>query len=152
MEVTVNFKKSDLFYDVMNETHLVAREKSSKGASSKESYVTQATEESPDSDKLVMSLRNALASLQSGLSFFLRHIDIDSGNDEVIIVFEVSPRFNAGYVPVIKNLLYSYLVNTVLCEWFVIMDGQRSAAYATKANAAMGDLLNSFSKLPPRRP
>lgn len=152
MEATFSLRKSELMFDAMNETHLAAKDRVSHGMASKEAYAVQASEDSPDSSKLLSSMKQAIFSFQSAFSSLSRNPRIVYDNDDIVMTVNVSPRFDTGYVPVIESLFHGYVVSMMLYDWFVITDAQRAAAYMAHAQKNLSESLAAFVKNPPRRP
>lgn len=161
----MTFKKSEILYDVMNETHIKAQGKFARGDKSIVAYVLQASDDDSDINKLVRSLQNAMSSLKTHLSHVLvtdgdessaDNILMENGTeqDDIILKLNVSSRFNKAYTSTIINNAHRYIVNTCIADWFVARDSENANAkdYFALASNAINDVQASFVKLPPARP
>ncbi len=159
MNILINLSKSELMYDVMNDTHLVGQAKASQGATPEASYNLQADEAAHES-KLLRSMQLAIEAIKQGISQFLNDVTATSANnilmttaeDLITITLNVSPRFNRALLPTMTGLAHRYVVNTMLFDWFVANEPTMAPKYGEIAKECMAGIQKSFIKLPPTRP
>lgn len=158
MDITINLKKSELIFDVMNETYIVAHAQFARDGKSREAYSVQATED--EKNKLLRSMQGGFASLKAHLAYYLKANDettadnilMSDDQDEIILTLTVSERFNKAYTQTIAENVHKYICNKMLFDWFAAVQPERAAAYNEISKMCLIEIDASFVKVAPVRP
>jgi hypothetical protein len=160
MDIEINLHKSEMMYDVQNDTHIISQAKAGQGATPEAAYGLQADGEESHASKLLRSMQTAIESAKHRILHFLKdtadveanNIIMDSDTDLITITLSVSDRFNKAFVPTIAGMMHRYVVNMMLFDWFNSSEQSLAEKYRVIAEEAAIGMQRSFTKLPPTKP
>lgn len=163
-EIKLILIKSEIIYDVMNECHIVSKNRST-GQNAEQVYNIQAdTSEDSHKNKLLRSLAENVQELKTNLYSFLsagtssaqqvNNIqDTESGDDSnYVITLNVSKRFNDAYNQSLVELCHKWLKQRMLYDWYEAAKPDEAKRYFDLAQLTMVAIRNSFYLMPPTRP
>lgn len=161
MNITLKLYKSELMYDLQNDTHIIAQGRFNQGEAAKASYGLQADNDA-DRAKVIRTMQLAANEVKNIISSFLQNsssttsnnaqLNIADDDDAIVYVLEVSSRFNQSFTEALTTHCHRYIVNRMLCDWFVATKPELAKNYADFAELAKKDIQSSFIKLPPVAP
>ena len=160
MDIQVKLYKSEIMYDVQNDTHIISQAKAGQGATPEAAYGLQADGEESSASKLLRSMQTAIEFVKQRISHFLKetsnteadNIGMTTDTDMITIELSVSDRFNKAFVPTITGLMHKFVVNTMLFDWFNASEPTLAEKYHAIADESIVGMQRSFVKLPPVKP
>ena len=161
MELKIKLLKSEIMYDVMNETHIAGKSRFN-GENNEFVYNMQAAEDDSHTNKLLRSMETNLEELKTQLSYFLKNgTDVASDNiqsaikdddDAFELILEVTERFNKAYTQTISLLAHKFIVNKMIFEWYNTTKPDEAKTFFELAGENLKQIRASFFKMPPIRP
>lgn len=73
----------------------------------------------------------------------------DGTND---IILKVSDRFNDGYTKSLARLCSRFIEDSMIADWYAILDDKKSAYFAALAEKDMASIMQAFTKTAPQAP
>lgn len=161
MELKIKLLKSEIMYDVMNETHIAGKSRFN-GENNEFVYNMQAAEDDSHINKLLRSMETNLEELKTQLSYFLKNgtsvasdniqSTIKDDDDAFELILEVTERFNKAYTQTISLLAHKFIVNKMIFEWYNTTKPDEAKTFFELAGENLKQIRASFFKMPPQRP
>lgn len=161
MELKIGLLKSEIMYDVMNETHIAGKSRFN-GENNEQIYNMQAAEDDSHTNKLLRSMETNLEELKTQLSYFLKNgtsvvsdniqSSIKDDDDAFELILDVTTRFNKAYTQTISSLSHKFIVNKMTFEWYNTTKPDEAKVFYDLAMTNLKQIKASFFKMPPTRP
>ena len=138
-EIQITLQVGELMYDVMNKAYLTGESRRAAGADYK---LVSAMQASGDEDNLYQLRRSLIGAIGLVKSRLGEYIDEDSSmsddlisdevenNGSVTLKFSLPNNFNTSAVKAIAEGIHSFIVDSVLSDWFAIVNPQEVKYYA----------------------
>ena len=161
MNIRLTLYKSLIIESVKNETfHRGQFDKAADQKAAVAAFHEQAGDETYHERILQRSLTTNLSSLKTLLSDYLtasgelagHNITEETNNDQIILILNVSERFNTSYTDALAKLAAEYVANAMLMDWWRPVNGKQSELYATFLQKNTADIQRCFSKTAPKVP
>lgn len=161
MELKIKLLKSEIMYDVMNETHIAGKSRFN-GENNEFVYNMQAAEDDSHTNKLLRSMETNVEELKTQLSYFLKsgtdvaanniQSEIKDDDDAFELILDVTTRFNKAYTPTISLLSHKFIVNKMIFEWYNTTKPDEAKTFFELSKENLKQIKASFFKMPPIRP
>lgn len=165
--LSIKLYKSELLYDVYNETNTSGNAKFN-GENSQFIYHMKASGNQGTVDKLLRSMYKSVETLKTFMQPYLLPpknnlgentiensnilSDVSSDDDYVQIQFFVSKRLNNSMLESISQLSHRFVYLDMVVDWFRSTKPDEMNGYLSEMNTISGSLRACFFKVPPTRP
>lgn len=156
--VTVTIKASWLLYDIKNETYLRGRTIQNKD-NHKEVASMYASEDEENLEKILRSIKKALAEVKSELSEYLDEdgTEVDNSHldwtQNLVLNLKMPSNFNEAATAGIGEAVHDYLKNSAVAEWYLVTNKADAEDYFALAQKSMSSIQQAVSKRSrPNRP
>lgn len=150
-ELTITLIKSELIYEVQNKTYLTGKSRET-GENFEQVANMQMNDDEEHQNQILRSLGDAYRELKTKLSTYLAGAgarstnlqDSEVGNYELLL--NMPGNFNQAVADGISVACHKYMVNTAICDWFIITNPNEAKNYADLASIAIQSIRESINK------
>lgn len=154
-DIVVTIEVKELFFDILNKTHLTGQSREAEGKSYQSASNMQASDDDENSYQIRRSLANAFSSLKSLLGEYLSEdrstsnnrmqSEIDS-NGQLTLAFKLPSNYNDASADSLGNGIHSYLVDMALADWFAITSKEDAEVYANHLKFSLDNVKRALYK------
>lgn len=158
-ELSITLVKSELIYEVQNKTYLTGRSRET-GENYEQVSNMQMNDDEEHKNQILRSLGDAFRELKTKLSNYLvegivKSTDIqDTEMKDFELSLKMPSNFNQAVADSISAACHKHLVNTAICDWFIITNPAEAKTYSDLASIALLSIRESVNKrvIPTRTP
>ena len=154
-DIVVTIEVKELFFDILNKTHLTGQSREAEGKSYQSASNMQASDDDENSYQIRRSLANAFSSLKSLLGEYLSEdrstsnnrmqSEIDS-NGQLTLAFKLPSNYNDASADSLGNGIHSYLVDMALADWYDITSKEDAEVYANHSKFSLDNVKRALYK------
>ncbi len=150
-ELAITLVKSELIYEVQNKTYLTGRSRET-GENHEQVANMQVNDDEEHKNQILRSLGDAYRELKTKLSNYLvettaKSTDIqETDTGDFKFALKMPSNFNQAASDSISAACHKYLVNTAICDWFMITKPDEAKNYADLAIVALRSIRESVNK------
>ena len=150
-ELIITLVKTELIYEVQNKTHLMGISRNT-GDNYEQVANMQMSDDEEHKNQVLRSFGDAYRELKSKMSNYLIG-NAETSNDiqeeeegNFKLALNMPGNFNQAVSDSITSACHRYLVNTALCDWFLITNPEEAKVYAGLASEAALTIREAINK------
>lgn len=149
MTVILTLIKSEIEYEVRNETYLLSR---SEGNDDDKSSLMQIDESSFKNNKILRLMSEAYSDIEAVLSKYIDEKNLSFSNildtsvADIVITLNMPETFNKSVMKGLAKSCHSYLVNSMLSGWFNSLNVEKAKDYTSKSASDLTNIHNLINE------
>lgn len=150
-ELNITLFKSELIYEVQNKTYLTGRSRET-GENHEQVANMQVNDDDEHKNQILRSLGDAYKGLKTKLSSYIIDTTVKSSDiqetdtGDFLLSLKMPSNFNQAVSDSISTACHKYLVNTAICDWFLITKPDEAKTYADLATIALDSIRETANK------
>lgn len=150
-ELVITLVKTELIYEVQNKTHLTGVSRGT-GDNFEQVANMQMGDDEEHKNQILRSLGDAYRELKTKMSNYLvgntdKSDDIQEAEDgDFKLTLKMPSNFNQAVSDGVAAACHRFLVNTAICDWFMITNPAEAKNYADLASIALQSIRESVNK------
>ncbi|MCC8071331.1 MAG: hypothetical protein LIO90_05980 [Bacteroidales bacterium] len=145
--LTITLEVKEIFFDIMNKTHLTGRSRNAADASAYElTSHMEVSQDEENSYQVRRSMTNAFSDLKTELAEYLDeeattannliHEKVDA-DGQLVLALSMPSNYNLAAADALGNGMHQYLVNRSIADWFMITNKADATDYVKLAVEAL---------------